>query len=154
MIALLAYHPLYTAVDDKHSAGAAGGHTAVQGTSLYGDTPLCSLAYCILLGMHCPYTMLSDMAILVYHLLHLVPNLVAVGKSRRAAHITCHQYLVVLGNHTAAFASVAGCPLGDSIHYLKKIIIPGRPVVTHLYTSCNRSKQLPGPLALAVQVMS
>ena len=154
MIALLAYYTLYTAVDDKHSAGAAGSHTAVQGTSLYGDTPLCSLADRILLSMYCPYTMLSDVAILVDHLLHLMSNLVAVRKSCRAAYIAGNQYLVIFCNYAAAFASVAGCPLGDSIHYLKKIIIPGRPVVTHINTSCNRSKQLPGLLALAVKVMS
>ena len=154
MIALLAYYTLYTAVDDKHSSGAAGSHTAVQGTSLYGNTPLCSLADCILLSMHCPYTMLSDVAILMDHLLHLVPNLIAVWKSCRAAYITCHQYLVIFCNYAAAFASVAGCPLGDSIHYLKKIIIPGRPVVTHIITSRNRSKELPCLFALAVQVMS
>ena len=154
MIALLAYNPLYTAVDYEHGAGAAWSHTAVQGTSFYGDTPLCSLADSILLGMHCPYTMLSDMTVLVNHLLHLVSHLVAVGQSRRASYIAGNQYLVVLGYNTAAFASIAGCSLGDSVHYLKKIIIPGRSVVTHIYTSGNRSKELPSFLALAVQVMS
>ena len=104
--------------------------------------------------MYCPNTVLSDMAILVYHLLHLVSHLVAVGQAGRASHIAGHQDLVVLGYYTAAFASVAGCPFGYCIHNLKKIIIPGRPVVTHILTSCNRSKELPSLLALAVQVVS
>ena len=63
VVVLFADNPLDSAVDYEHGAGATGSHLAVNGGSVNGDSPLCGLTDCVLLGMYCAHAMLADRAV-------------------------------------------------------------------------------------------
>ena len=128
----LAHYPLYAAVDDEHGTGAAGGHAAVEGCPLDGDAILGGLADGVLLGMDSADTVLGDGAILVYHLLHLVAHLVAMGQASRGAHIASHQDAIVLGYDAAGAPPPAGGPLCHRIADFHKIVIPVGTLVGYI----------------------
>ena len=87
MVTALAYHAGNAAVDDQHGTGAAGGHAAVEGRAVDRDAPLGGLADGVLLGVDGADAVGGDAAILVEHLLELVPGLVAVGKTGGRAYV-------------------------------------------------------------------
>ena len=82
-----ANHAGDAAVDDEHGAGTAGGHSAVEGGTVEGDTQLGGLADGVLLRMNRAHAVLGDRTVLMHHLLELVPDLVAVRKTFRSAHV-------------------------------------------------------------------
>ena len=133
----LAHNPDYTAVDDEHGAGSAGGHAAVQSRPFYGDAPFRRLTDGVLLGMYSSYAVGGDGAVLVKHLLELVADFVAVGEARGRPHITRYQELVILGDDTARPAPVAGGPFGNSVADFHKVFIPGWAFVNRFRHICS-----------------
>ena len=63
MVTAFAHHADDAAVDDEHGAGAAGGHAAIEGAAVQGNTPSGSLADGILFGMDGAHAVLGDAAI-------------------------------------------------------------------------------------------
>ena len=72
-------YALDTAVDDEHGAGAAGGHTAVEGGTVEGDAAAGSLADSVLLGMDGADAVGGDAAVGFDGLAEEVSHLVAVA---------------------------------------------------------------------------
>jgi hypothetical protein len=79
LITPLADHPQDTAVNDKHGAGPAGGHPAVEGRPFNRNTPPGGLADGVLFRVNRPDAMGGYTPILMNHLFELVPRFVAVG---------------------------------------------------------------------------
>jgi hypothetical protein len=97
----LADYTDYAAIDDKHGAGSAGSHAAIEGGACNTYAPFGGLANGVLFGMNRTYAVGGDASVFVEHFFELVPYLVAVGKARRGAHITCDQYLIIFCNNAA-----------------------------------------------------
>jgi hypothetical protein len=123
----LADHPDYTAIDDEHSAGPAGGHPAVQGTARNGDSPFCRLAYRVLFRVNGSDTMGGNAPVLMYHFFKLVSRFIAMGQSSGCPDITGYQKLVILGNNAAGSPPVTGCPFRNGVTDFHKILIPTGP---------------------------
>jgi hypothetical protein len=124
MVAALANHTFYSAIDNQHCAGSARGHTAIESRSINGDSHFGSLTDCVLFGMYCSDTMCGNIAVFMQHFLELMSNFVTVRKARRSAYITGYQYLFVFGNYTTGTATVTGSPFGNRFTDFHKIFIP------------------------------
>ncbi len=83
MVSVLANDPFDAAVDNQHGAGPAGGHPAVEGSSIQGNAVLGSLTDSVLLCMDGPYAVLRDVSILMNHPSQLMPNFITVGQPGR-----------------------------------------------------------------------
>jgi hypothetical protein len=134
MVAALGYYPLDSAVNNKHGAGSAGGHPAVQGGAVNGNPPLGGLANGVLLGMDGSYAMGGNIAVLVEHFFKQMPDVVAVGKAGGRAYIACNQNLLVLGDYAAGAPPLAGRPLGNGFAHFHKVFVPAWSFIfAHLY---------------------
>ena len=75
------HHALDAAVDDEHRAHATGSHAAIERGTVERDAEFGGLADGILLRVHRTHAMLRHRAILMYRLLELVANFVAMGQT-------------------------------------------------------------------------
>ena len=112
------------AVDDKHGAGAAGSHAAVERGAVEGDAQLGGLAYGVLLGVDCAYTVLGDGAVLMNGLLELMTDLIAVRKPFGSTHIAGDQNLAVTDHHAATAPTVACGALAHRVGDFHEILVP------------------------------
>ncbi len=113
------------AVDQKHGAGPARGHTAVNGSTRDGDSFFGGLTDCVLLGMDCPHAMLGNASVRMNHLPHQVSHVVTMRQTGGASDISGNENLVVTGNHASASSTVTGGTLGNGTRNLHEIFIPG-----------------------------
>ena len=74
-------------------------------------------------------TMLGDRSVFMLHFLELMPDLVAVGKSRRRTDVSCYEYLIVPGDDAAGSPAVAGGSLGYRMADFHEVFIPARSYV-------------------------
>ncbi len=121
------------AVDDEHGTGAAGGHTAVEGSAVEGDAAAGSLADSVLLGMDGADAVGSDTAVGFDGLAEEVSHLVAVGKSGGGADIAGDKKLTVLDDDTAGASAVAGGTFGGGVGQFHKVLVP-RWTTVHYFT--------------------
>jgi hypothetical protein len=110
VILAFADNPGYAAADDEHAAGPAGGHPAIKGGAVQGDSAFGGLAYGILLGMHSADTVLLLFAVGMNDGVVEMPHFIAVRESRRRADVSGGEDLPVFDNDTAAAAPVACGP--------------------------------------------
>ena len=124
MIFALADHALDTAVDDQHTAYAAGCHAAVEGSPIERYAVFGSLTDGILLSMYGAHAVIGDRAVLVDGLFHLVAYLITVRQPLGRTDITGDQQLIISRYHTAAAASATGSSFADSVHHFYEVFIP------------------------------
>ena len=117
-------HAFDAAVDDKHGAGAAGGHATIEGSAVEGDAPAGSLTDGVLLGMYGTHTMLRYATIFMDNLAEEMAHIVAMGETLGRAYIACYQDLLVFYNDTTATPTVACGALADGVREVEEIVIP------------------------------
>ena len=132
VILALAHHALDAAVDDEHGAGAAGGHTAVEGGTIKGDAATGGLADGVLLGMDGTDAVGGGATVLFDGLAEEVSHLVAVRQPRGGTDIAGDEQLAVFDDDASATATVAGGTLGGSVGQLHEIFVPRGPTVHYL----------------------
>lgn len=119
-----AHYALDAAVDDEHSAGAAGGHTAVEGGAVEGNAAAGGLADGILLGMDGADAVGGDAAVGFDGFAEEVSHLVAVGKTRGGANIAGDEELAVFDYDTSGTSPVAGGSFGGGVGQFHEVFVP------------------------------
>ncbi len=124
-----AHNALDAAVDDEHGAGAAGGHTAVEGGAVEGDTAAGGLADGVLLGMDGADAVGGDTAVGFDGFAEEVSHLVAVGEAGGGADIAGDEELAVFDDDAAGATTVAGGAFGGGVGQLHEVFVPGGAAV-------------------------
>ena len=112
------------AVDDEHGAGAAGGHTAVEGGAVEGDAATGGLADGVLLSMDGADTVGGDAPVGLDGFAEEVPHLVAMGEAGGRTDIAGDEELTVLDDDAAGAATVAGGTLGGGVGQFHEVFVP------------------------------
>ncbi len=120
-------HAFDTAAYDKHGAGSAGSHAAVERGSVKSHTPLGGLTNGVLLGMHGSDAMAPFHTVRMDGCFEQMAHLIAVRQSRRSSHISGSEDLPVFYDNTSAPSSVASRPLSNRVCHLHEIFVPRRP---------------------------
>lgn len=113
-----------TTINNHHSTGAAGSHTAIERSAVESDATTGSLTDGILFGMDGADAMIADVTIGIDALTEEVSDLIAMRETSRRTDIAGDEELLILDDDAATTAAVAGSPFRSRVGEFHKILVP------------------------------